>query len=143
MPDEKNIVLIGMPTSGKSTVGVIVAKMLGMDFIDTDIVLQKREGHKLREIIEKQGIEAFLNKEERAVLGITAKHSVIATGGSVVYSETAMKHLSENATILYLKIELPELKKPCFDLEGYHLEILDLSAEKRQRWIRWRKRPEE
>jgi len=118
MPDEKNIVLIGMPTSGKSTVGVIVAKMLGMDFIDTDIVLQKREGHKLREIIEKQGIEAFLNKEERAVLSITAKHSVIATGGSVVYSDTAMNHLSENATIIYLKIELPELKKRLTDVRG-------------------------
>ena len=73
MSDGKNIVLIGMPTSGKSTVGVIAAKMLGMDFIDTDIVLQKREGRKLREIIASQGIEAFLDREEQAVLSIDAR----------------------------------------------------------------------
>lgn len=118
MSDGKNIVLIGMPTSGKSTVGVIAAKMLGMDFIDTDIVLQKREGRKLREIIASQGIEAFLDREEQAVLSIDARHSVIATGGSVVYSDAAMKHLSENATVVYLKISPEELRKRLTDVRG-------------------------
>ena len=119
MSDERNnIILIGMPTSGKSTVGVILAKMLGMDFIDTDIVLQKREGSKLRDIIAAQGIDAFLRKEEQAVLSVSARHTVIATGGSVVYGDAAMKHLSENATVVYLKIDLPELKKRLTDVRG-------------------------
>ncbi|MBQ6660782.1 MAG: shikimate kinase [Lachnospiraceae bacterium] len=113
-----NIILIGMPTSGKSTVGVILAKMLGMDFLDTDIVLQRKEGSKLQTIIETQGIDTFLRKEERAVLGIQTGHSVIATGGSVVYSEAAMKHLSEGGTVVYLKITPEKLKKRLTDVRG-------------------------
>ena len=99
-----NIILIGMPTSGKSTVGVILAKVLGMDFMDTDIIIQRREGSKLNEIIEKYGIDGFLKREEQALLSIDVSHTVIATGGSAVYSDTAMKHLSKNANVVYLNI---------------------------------------
>jgi shikimate kinase len=107
----KNIVLIGMPTSGKSTVGVILAKILGMDFIDTDIVIQQREGARLEHIIEERGVEGFLHIEEQVLLGITAENSVIATGGSAVYSKAAMEHLAENSIIVYLKVDKEELKK--------------------------------
>ena len=93
----KNIVLIGMPASGKSTVGVILAKVLGMDFLDTDIVIQQREGARLNEIIEKEGVDGFLKKEEEALLSINVSNTVIATGGSAVYSETAMRQLGSQA----------------------------------------------
>lgn len=122
---KENIILIGMPTSGKSTVGVITAKMLGMDFIDTDIVLQRREGRKLRDLIAAKGIDAFLAAEEKAVLSIQAKHTVIATGGSVVYSEAAMKHLSEGAVVIYLKIELEELRRRLTDIRGRGVVLHD------------------
>ena len=108
---KKNIVLIGMPASGKSTVGVILAKILEKDFIDSDIVIQKTEGSSLSEIIDRKGIDGFLKCEEQALLGIDVSDTVIATGGSAVYSEAAMKHLSEEAWVIYLKLGLEELKK--------------------------------
>lgn len=110
-----NIILIGMPTSGKSTVGVVLAKILGMDFMDTDIIIQRREGSRLNEIIEKYGIDGFLKLEEQALLSIDVSHTVIATGGSAVYSDTAMKHLSTNANVVYLNISLEDLKKRLVD----------------------------
>ena len=106
-----NIVLIGMPTSGKSTVGVILAKILGKDFIDSDIVIQKREGAALSEIIESEGIDGFLKCEEQALLNINVSDTVIATGGSAVYSDAGMKHLSEGAYVIYLKLGLEDIKK--------------------------------
>ena len=115
---KQNIVLIGMPASGKSTAGVILAKLLGMDFLDTDIVLQQREGGRLRDIIEAQGIETFLQKEEQAVLAISASHTVIATGGSVVYSYIAMRHLKENATVVYLKVGFGKMRKRLGNLKA-------------------------
>ena len=108
---DKNIVLIGMPTSGKSTVGVILAKILGMDFIDTDLVIQKREGTRLEHIIEQRGVDGFIKTEEQALLEIVVKNTVIATGGSAVYSKTAMEHLAENSIIIYLRVAKEELKK--------------------------------
>ena len=104
-----NIVLIGMPASGKSTVGVILAKVLGMNFVDTDLVIQNREDALLYEIIESKGIEGFLKCEEEAVLSLDTDNSIIATGGSVVYSEKGMKHLSENGKVVYLKVGKDEL----------------------------------
>ena len=108
---KKNIVLIGMPTSGKSTAGVILAKVLGKDFLDSDIVIQKKEGASLSDIIESKGIDGFLKCEEQALLSISVSDSVIATGGSAVYSEIAMKHLSKGAVVIYLKLSLEDLKK--------------------------------
>ncbi|MCR4991148.1 MAG: shikimate kinase [Lachnospiraceae bacterium] len=110
IPD-KNIVLIGMPTSGKSTVGVILAKVLGMDFVDTDIIIQQKEGLKLNKIIEEKGEEGFLKTEEKALLDLECENTVIATGGSAVYSRSAMEHLKQISTVVYLRIEPTELKK--------------------------------
>ena len=111
MAGKENIILIGMPASGKSTVGVILAKILGKEFIDTDIVIQRREGTTLQEIIDKEGIDHFLRCEEKALLSTDVTNTVISTGGSAVYSDTAMKHLSEAAVVVYLKVGLDDLKK--------------------------------
>ena len=98
-----------MPGSGKSTVGVILAKRLGMNFIDTDIVLQENTGRMLQEIINSDGIDAFLSIEERNVVSLPCKNSVIATGGSVVYSDTAMKYLKKAGRIIYLNVCFEEI----------------------------------
>ncbi|SEG15485.1 shikimate kinase [Eubacterium ruminantium] len=115
---KENIVLIGMPASGKSTVGVILAKVLGMNFIDSDIVIQQREGARLSELIEKYGVDGFLAREEAAIIGIDVSNTVIATGGSAVYSDKAMKHLGSGAKVVYLKVGLDELKKRLSDISG-------------------------
>ena len=117
MMKENNIVLIGMPASGKSTVGVILAKILGMDFIDADIEIQKREGIRLNQIIEERGIDEFLKCEAQAILNINVKNTVISTGGSAVYSKEAMEHLSANSTIVYLHVGKEELKKRLKDIK--------------------------
>jgi shikimate kinase len=107
-----------MPASGKSTVGVIVAKVMGMNFIDSDIVIQQRENAKLNELIEEYGIDDFLKREEQALLSINVDNTVIATGGSAIYSDAGMKHLSNNATIIYLKVSLDNLKDRLTDLKA-------------------------
>ena len=112
-----NIVLIGMPASGKSTVGVILAKILGMDFVDTDIIIQQNEGARLNQIIEKNGVEAFLKTEEQAILNLQARNTVIATGGSVVYSSAAMEHLATGSKIIYLKVQKEELYDRLKDIQ--------------------------
>ncbi len=113
----KNIVLIGMPTSGKSTVGVILAKILGMDFVDTDIVIQKREGLRLKQIIDERGVDGFLKAEEQALLNLNVRNTVIATGGSAVYSKAAMTHLGEGSVIVYLQVEREELSRRLKDVK--------------------------
>ncbi|MBR6172993.1 MAG: shikimate kinase [Eubacterium sp.] len=114
---KRNIILIGMPASGKSTVGVILAKVLGMDFLDTDIVIQQREGSRLNELIAKYGIDEFLRKEEQAILSVEAENTVIATGGSAVYSDAAMKHLASGSKVVYLRVLLDELEKRLNDIK--------------------------
>lgn len=99
-----NIILIGMPGCGKSTIGVVLAKVLGYEFTDSDLLIQKREGKLLREIIAEQGEEAFIRIEEDVNAGIQTERHVIATGGSVVYSDMAMQHLKEIGTVVYLKL---------------------------------------
>lgn len=106
-----NIILIGMPGAGKSTVGVLLAKTLGMQFIDTDIALQEVSGRLLQEMIDEDGPEAFLALEEQTLLSLRVQNTVIATGGSAVYSRQAMEHLSRNATVVYLKISFEEMEK--------------------------------
>ena len=115
---KKNIILTGMPTSGKSTIGVIVAKILGMDFVDTDILIQQRKGKKLSEIIEEDGTDKFLKCEEEALLGLDVSNCVIATGGSAVYSDKAMKHLKNDALVAYLKVDKKELNRRLKDVKG-------------------------
>ncbi|MBR5682298.1 MAG: shikimate kinase [Ruminococcus sp.] len=107
---DKNIVLIGMPGVGKSTVGVILAKLLGCRFIDTDIVIQEHEKKLLKEIIAEKGIDGFIETENHILSGLKAEKAVIATGGSVVYGGEAMKNLSGNGIIVYLKLDYGKLK---------------------------------
>ena len=112
----KNIVLIGMPGAGKSTVGVLLAKTLLMDFTDTDLIIQRKTQKALCEIINDKGTEYFISLEEKIILGEVFENSVIATGGSVVYGENAMKSFSENSVIIYLRVELSELIKRLGDI---------------------------
>lgn len=114
----KNIVLIGMPGAGKSTVGVILAKILGYSFLDTDLVIQSKEEKLIKDIIAEKGIDGFINTENRVISKISAESTVIATGGSVVYSEDAMKALSVNAVIVYLKLAYNELRKRLSDIRN-------------------------
>lgn len=99
-----NIVLIGMPTAGKSTVGVILAKMMGYQFIDSDLVIQTKEDRLLKDIIAEQGVDGFLQIENRINADIHATNSIIATGGSVVYGEEAMEHLRAIGKVVYIKL---------------------------------------
>lgn len=99
-----NITLIGMPASGKSTVGVILAKVLAYDFIDTDLLIQKQEKRTLASIIEKEGVDSFLRIENRVCSSIECSHCVIATGGSAVYGHEAMTHFRRTGVVIYLKV---------------------------------------
>lgn len=101
---KKNIVLIGMPGAGKSTIGVVLAKVLAMDFVDSDLVIQKQEGRRLSEIIDAEGPERFIEIEDQINSGIDCVNSVIATGGSAVYGERAMSHFSENGVVVYIRL---------------------------------------
>ena len=113
-----NIVLIGMPGVGKSTVGVILAKMIGYQFIDADLLIQKQEGKLLHEIIAEKGTDGFIEIEERVNASIEASHTIIATGGSVVYGKKAMEHLSHIGTVVYLKVPYDILEKRLEDIKG-------------------------
>lgn len=104
-----NIILIGMPGSGKSTVGVLLAKIEGYRFLDTDLLIQETEGKKLYEIIRDHGNDYFRALENRVIASVTADHTVIATGGSAVYGEQAMEHLKTIGTVVYLKVDPGEL----------------------------------
>ena len=106
-----NIILIGMPGSGKSTVGVLLAKMLGYNFIDADLLIQQREGKKLYEILEEKGNAYFAKVEDEVNASIEVENTVIATGGSVVYGEAAMAHLKSIGKVVYLKVPLRELER--------------------------------
>ena len=113
-----NIVLIGMPGVGKSTVGVILAKMIGYQFTDADLLIQKQEGKLLHEIIAEKGTDGFIEIEERVNASIEASHTIIATGGSVVYGKKAMEHLSCIGTVVYLKVPYDTLEKRLEDIKG-------------------------
>lgn len=104
-----NITLIGMPASGKSTVGVLLAKRLGYSFVDVDIVIQEQEGKLLKEIIAESGDDGFLEVENRINKELQVSHSVIAPGGSVIYGKEAMKHLKEISIVVYLKLSLNDV----------------------------------
>ncbi len=116
--EKTNIVLIGMPAAGKSTAGVILAKVLGKDFIDTDLIIQHQTEKKLSEIIAGEGIEGFLEIENSVIGDILAENSVIATGGSAVYGAEAMEHLKKNGVIVYLEVAFPELSRRLMDIRG-------------------------
>lgn len=113
---KSNIVLVGMPASGKSTVGVLLAKRLGYSFVDSDLVIQETERKLLKEIIAERGMEGFLEVEDRINAGLNVKKSVIAPGGSVIYGENAMRHLKNIGNVVYLKISYEELEARLGDL---------------------------
>lgn len=107
----KNITLIGMPGSGKSTVGVLLAKALGYGFLDTDLTIQQREGALLQDILNARGIEAFLDAEEAAICSVSGDHLVIAPGGSAVCREGAIGHLKGLGPVVYLKVTPEALER--------------------------------
>ncbi len=106
-----NVTLIGMPGSGKSTVGVLLAKFLGYGFLDVDLVIQQQQDALLQEILDRRGVAAFLDAEEQAVLGLQCDEHVIAPGGSAVCRERAALHLKELGPVVYLRVELEELQR--------------------------------
>ena len=108
---KNNIVLIGMPGCGKSTIGVLLAKLIGYDFLDSDLLIQKQEKRKLFQIIDEKGLEYFNALENEINSKIVVEETVIATGGSVVYGKEAMAHLKEIGTIVYLNVPLKEIEK--------------------------------
>ena len=113
-----NITLRGMPGAGKSTIGVVLAKVLGYQFLDSDLLIQKQEKRRLSEIIEEEGYIGFQEVENRVNASIEADKTVIATGGSVVYCEEAMEHLKSIGTVVYLKLSLNALSKRLGNLKG-------------------------
>lgn len=110
MAKKSNIVLIGMPGAGKSTLGVVLAKILGMDFVDGDILIQNQVGNTLQKIIDAQGVDGFLQVENDVLAAVDVQNTVISTGGSAIYSDEAMRHLTEIGTVVYLDVSLEELR---------------------------------
>ena len=138
-----NLALIGMPGAGKSTLGVLLAKRTARSFLDTDLLIQNAEGTPLQELIEKRGVESFRCVEERVVLELDCSNSVIATGGSVIYSEAAMEHLGRLGQRIYLDVPLAELDRRLGDLDkrgvirGPGQDLEGLLAERRPLYERW------
>lgn len=116
--DKTNVILIGMPGSGKSTVGVVLAKCLGYRFIDSDLVIQERHGKLLEELIRENGVEGFWKLENEVNASLEPEKSVIATGGSAVYGKSAMRHLGKIGTIVYLKLSCEEIDRRVGDLNA-------------------------
>ena len=108
---KSNIVLIGMPGAGKSTIGVILAKAAGLQFSDTDLIIQQKTGRKLQDIINNDGIEKFLETESNVLSLLSVENSVIATGGSAVYSQAAMENLKRTGVAVWLDVPLCEVKR--------------------------------
>ncbi len=122
---KNNIVLIGMPGVGKSTLGVVLAKELGFEFVDADLLIQKREKRLLKEIIAEEGVDGFLKIENDVNAGIQTDKTVIATGGSVIYGAEAMEHLREIGTVVYLKLDYETLDSRLGSLKGRGVVLKD------------------
>lgn len=125
MNTQRNIILIGMPGVGKSTIGVIAAKQLGYQFVDADLLIQQQEKRLLHEIISEEGVDGFLEIENRVNASIQTEGAVIATGGSVIYGKEAMEHLSSIGTVVYLKLPYPELKRRLRNLKDRGVVLKD------------------
>lgn len=107
----KNIILVGMAGAGKSTIGVLLAKTLGMAFVDTDLIIQENEKMLLQSIIDNKGLQYFTMVEEKAIHGLTVHNTIIATGGSVIYVDNAMGKLKSTGTVVYLKVPFIEIER--------------------------------
>lgn len=131
-----NVILIGMPGAGKSTVGVVLAKKLGYSFMDSDLIIQKQTGKLLHQLIEERGEAGFLVLENEINAALNPEHCVIATGGSAIYGQEAMEHLKKTGSVVYLRLPFEELEDRLGDLhqrgvvlkEGFTL--LDLYKER-------------
>ena len=140
-----SIVLIGMPGAGKSTLGIVLAKILNKGFLDADLVIQNHCGKTLQDIIDAEGPEAFIAIENRILCGIEAEDTIIATGGSAVYSDEAMRHLGELGPIVYLKISYESLVDRLCDLDergvvlrdGVSMSLRDLYDERQPLYERY------
>lgn len=115
---KNNIILVGMPGAGKSTVGVVLAKRLGYGFVDSDLVIQERFGKKLHQLISEHGVEGFWEIENQVNASLNEENCVIATGGSAIYGQEAMEHFREIGTVVYLKLSLREIAKRLGDLKA-------------------------
>lgn len=113
-----NVTLIGMPGSGKSTVGVVLAKMLGYDFLDADLLIQARQGALLQELLDRHGLDAFLDMERDAIRSIACRRTVIAPGGSCVLRADAMEHLKDLGRVIYLRLGFAELDRRITNLDS-------------------------
>ncbi len=131
-----NLILIGMPGSGKSTVGIILAKLTGKDFIDTDVLIQIREQRTLQEIIDAEGHMSLRRIEEQVLLSLDCSNHVISTGGSAPYSPAAMRHLRKNGVFIFLHADLETLRKRITNFDSRGLakrpdqSLADLFAER-------------
>lgn len=115
---KNNIVMIGMPGAGKSTAGVILAKVMGYSFVDGDLVIQEREKRLLKDIITSEGVDGFLKVENDVLKSLNPEKTVIATGGSAVYGREAMEHLKKIGTVVYLKLPYEVIEKRLGDIKG-------------------------
>lgn len=109
--EKSNIVLIGMPGAGKSTIGVLLAKASKKPFIDTDLLIQQKENSFLQDIINSKGIDAFIKIEESITLGLDIQNHIIATGGSIIYSDKAINHLKKHGILVYLNLKYYQLER--------------------------------
>ena len=140
-----NLVLIGMPGAGKSTLGVVLAKILNYDFVDADLVIQHQYGQTLQEIINERGPQGFLDVENDVLKNLQCTHCVISTGGSAVYSDEAMAALGQTGLVVYLKISYDELTKRLGDLaergvvmkKGMGMSLAELYAERKPLYEKW------
>ena len=140
-----NIVLIGMPGAGKSTLGVVLAKILNYDFLDADLVIQNKHGKTLQALINEHGPQGFLDMENQDLQEINVQRTVIATGGSAVYSDQAMEHLQSIGTVVYLQISYSELTNRLGDLQergvvmkgGMGMSLADLYEERLPLYEKW------
>lgn len=121
---KNNIVLIGMPGAGKSTVGVVLAKKLGYRFVDSDLVIQEQYGKLLHELIQEHGVEGFWKLENDVNASLNQRRSVIATGGSVIYGSEAMEHLREIGTVVYLRLPYEEVVERLGDLNARGVTLM-------------------
>jgi len=139
----RNLVLIGMPGCGKSTAGVLVAKALGLDFVDTDLVLQRHEGLLLHEILEKVGTRGFLEAENRVLSQLKAEAALISTGGSAVYHEAGMTNLKTLGTVVWMDVPFDELERRLGDIRtrgvvlGPGQSLRSLYEERQPLYQRW------
>lgn len=117
MKSNKNVILIGMPACGKSTIGVVLAKVMGKAFVDTDLLIQQAEGTTLQEIIDTKGNEYFAEVEDRVLQEFDEENYIVATGGSAVYCDAAMKKFKEKGVVVYLRVALEDVLKRLHNLE--------------------------